>query len=366
MLNRVKTSKLKEHHKNGHYFTDLEGEKYTEVRRSIEENGIRDPIKCTMDYTVFSGHQRLRIARDLGLEEVPVQIVDVDEHEAEYLLIAENVERRGQAESDPIKKSRIANFLREYWGVSQGKKGQNVLIKNIDDIGEILGESHKSTQRILKLNDLIPELQQLVSSKKLGTTAGEQLAYLSEENQKALLKALGDDMEKTTVQNAKDYRKESESEDFQQRLEEMGQLIIQKDNENKSLQEQLEQAENENVIEVVPDDYDAIKGMYSQLQKTEEWYKQENAELRSNMEKLTKQLKENQESPHSKDIESLQQISKLHEVNSSLGSIVGVISESKLAKNENMAQVLLDITIKLEEKVNILKKELNKGEDENE
>lgn len=33
----------------------------------------------------------------------------------EYLLIAENVERRGQAETDPMKKARIGEFLREYW-----------------------------------------------------------------------------------------------------------------------------------------------------------------------------------------------------------------------------------------------------------
>jgi ParB family chromosome partitioning protein len=97
---------------------------------------------------------------------------------AEYLLIAENVERRGQAETDPIKKARIAQFLKEYWGVQKGnnqfnRKDQNGLSK----IADTLDESLTNTKRLLKLNALIPEIQALVSASQLGTTAAEQLSY---------------------------------------------------------------------------------------------------------------------------------------------------------------------------------------------
>ncbi|WP_144461137.1 hypothetical protein [Siminovitchia fortis] len=90
------------------------------------------------------------------------------------MLIAENVERRGQAETDPIKKSRIANFLKEYWGVKQGRKKnrQNGGIKNTEDIADFIGEPTRNTERLMKLHDLIPQLQRLVSAGKLGTTAG--------------------------------------------------------------------------------------------------------------------------------------------------------------------------------------------------
>lgn len=215
MLNYVDEKKIKEHDKNSYYFTDVEGEKYEEIRRSIEENGIRDPIKVMQElqangdsrFIVISGHQRLRIARDIGLGKVPVQVIpDISEEDAEYLLIAENVERRGQAETDPIKKSRIANFLKEYWEVQDGKPRHNVGVKTTSDIGMILGADERTTQRIMKLNDLIPELQDLVSEGKLGTTAGEQLAHMTEDNQRALLDVLGDEIERTTVAKAKEYR----------------------------------------------------------------------------------------------------------------------------------------------------------------
>ena len=105
----------------------------------------------------------------------------------------------GQAETDPIKKARIAKFLKEYWGVKNGVNQHRVghngqPSKTTSDIAETIGESEKTTRRILKLNDLIPQLQSLVSSGKLGTTAAEQLAYLSPEVQTALYDALGEEI----------------------------------------------------------------------------------------------------------------------------------------------------------------------------
>ncbi|WP_449240367.1 hypothetical protein [Desulfoscipio gibsoniae] len=80
--------------------------------------------------------------------------------------------------------------MKEYWGVKRGGNGSNqfkqtrqngVIAKTTNDIAEAIGETKRNTERLLKLNDLIPELQSLVSSGELGTTAAEQLAYLTPE-----------------------------------------------------------------------------------------------------------------------------------------------------------------------------------------
>lgn len=287
MINHIAIEKLKEHPKNEYYFTDLDREKYEEIKRSIQANGIRDPIKCTTSYTVISGHQRLKIAKDLGMKTVPVQIVDVDEWEAEYLLIAENVERRGQAESDPIKKARIAKFLKEYWNINHGgSRRQNGDLKTLNDVAKSIGENKRNTERILKLNDLIPELQQLVSEGKLGTTAGEQLAYLSPENQRTLLKVLGEEIAKTTVAQAKEYRQIPEIPDNKNDLEEMIQKLkhekeqaLQMAETEKKKREQLEQEYKmlasqppkvvEKVVEKIVDktDYKKIEELTKRLEQ---------------------------------------------------------------------------------------------------
>lgn len=121
-MGTININKLNPHPKNDFYFTDITGDKYEEIKRSIDTYGIRDPLKVTTAYTIISGHQRYRIANDLGLLEVPVEIMDVDEWQAEYMLIAENTERRGEAESDPVKKGRQGAFLKEYWKAGKGRK----------------------------------------------------------------------------------------------------------------------------------------------------------------------------------------------------------------------------------------------------
>lgn len=208
----------------GHKKSLLLSRMEVETRDDVIENGIRDPIKCTTAFTVVSGHQRLRIAKELGFTEVPVEIIDKDEWEAEYLLIAENVERRGQAELNPIKKARIAGFLKEYWEVQRGgdqiAKGHNV--RSVSGIAEAIGETPKTTQRLLKLNDLIPQFQRMVSSGKLGTTSAEQLAYLTNEVQTALYDAMGEEIGEQTVAQVKQLRTDSDgktAEEIQRQLD---------------------------------------------------------------------------------------------------------------------------------------------------
>lgn len=78
-----------------------------------------------------------------------------------------------------LKKAKRAEFLKRYWEVRRmsGRerlKVQNALSKTLADVAEVIGESIDTTKRLLKLNDLIPELQQLVSQGKLsfGGTSG--------------------------------------------------------------------------------------------------------------------------------------------------------------------------------------------------
>ncbi|WP_283657779.1 hypothetical protein [Paenibacillus sp. RC343] len=85
--------------------------------------------------------------------------LDIDEWEAEYRLIAENSERRGESETDPVKKGRQAAFLKEYWGVrdgSAGKRsldGQNVHLK---DVAETIGENEINIgQNFARSNDVV-------------------------------------------------------------------------------------------------------------------------------------------------------------------------------------------------------------------
>ncbi|WP_156896877.1 ParB/RepB/Spo0J family partition protein [Desulfovirgula thermocuniculi] len=211
MRSEVPVSLLKPHPKNGEYFSRPSPEKYEEIKRSVAAEGIRDPLKVTPDYMVIAGHLRLEIAKELGFEKVPVQIVDGDPEYLEYLLIADNEERRYC--DDPIKKAKRAEFLKRYWGVRQGgdrrSKEKNSPLKTLDDVAREVGEDVSNLKKLLKLNDLIPELQHLVSQGKLGTTAAYSLAMLPPEEQGQLLQALGEaGVAGLSVKEAQELRKE--------------------------------------------------------------------------------------------------------------------------------------------------------------
>lgn len=281
-MNLVPIQLLKPHPKNNEYYDDLTGEKYEEVKRSIEIHGIRDPLKITPDYTVIAGHQRLRIAKELGIEKVPVVILDVSPEEAEYLLIADNEERR-QGDSDPIKKARRAKFLKEYWGIKDGNNqysrvAQNGPPKTLKNVAETIDESLTTTKRLIKLNDLIPELQSLVSSGKLGTTAAEQLAYLSPEAQRALWNTLGEEIGAKSVAEAKEIRK---------RLEAAEKALTEAQAQAKAEAERAAELERQvvelmnrpapepKVIERPPADYELIKHQKQKYQSENEVLKAE-------------------------------------------------------------------------------------------
>ncbi|MCL6477046.1 MAG: ParB N-terminal domain-containing protein [Peptococcaceae bacterium] len=264
MPNEVSIKLLKPHPKNTDYYSDLTLEKYEEIKRSIEAHGIRDPLKVLPDYTILAGHQRYKIALELGFEKVPVIIMDISEQEAEYLLIADNEERR-QSDDDPMKKARRAAFLKKYWDVrhkSHNLKGQNGLLesKTMKDVANAIGEDESTTKRLLKLNDLIPELQALVSSGELGTTAAYELAYLSPETQKSLLDHYGKKLTEMKVAEAKELRKFEESlQKVKRELEETKKSLAQKDEDNRRGHEILnkllnELTEKENIISELNND----------------------------------------------------------------------------------------------------------------
>ncbi|MCL6557281.1 MAG: ParB N-terminal domain-containing protein [Firmicutes bacterium] len=241
---------LKPHPKNKEYYGDPDPEKYEEIKRSVEAHGIRDPLKVLPDYTIVAGHQRYRIALELGLEKVPVIVGDLPEKEAEYLLIADNEERR-QSDDDPIRKAKRAKFLKEYWDVrrkSHNLKGQNVPLelKTMKDVAEAIGEDERTTKRLLKLNDLIPEFQSLVSSGEMGATAAYELAFLSPETQKSLHEHYGREISRIKAGEARELRKKIEEEIREGALRELEFQLAEKEKALEEVNRLLEKARREN------------------------------------------------------------------------------------------------------------------------
>ncbi len=61
------------------------------VAESIRKFGFANPILARKEnFEIISGHTRLAAAKLLGLKEVPVRLLDLNEHDAHLLALADN------------------------------------------------------------------------------------------------------------------------------------------------------------------------------------------------------------------------------------------------------------------------------------
>jgi hypothetical protein len=85
---------LKAHPLNAQLYRTLAGPATGDLRESIREKGIIEPLLVTAEDVIVSGHRRKIVAIELGLNRVPVRVVQVDDdHQIERLLLDGNIYR---------------------------------------------------------------------------------------------------------------------------------------------------------------------------------------------------------------------------------------------------------------------------------
>jgi len=110
-VEQIEISKLRENHFNKEIFDDLPSDTYEELKADIWLNGIKTPLEVTDDYLIISGHQRYKIALELGFEILPCIISSYrSEDEMKERLIKDNLLRR---QLNPIEKARAGLALEE-------------------------------------------------------------------------------------------------------------------------------------------------------------------------------------------------------------------------------------------------------------
>lgn len=79
---------------------DVKGETFKELKQSIAEHGILEPILVRpkgKKYELVAGERRLTAAKELKLEKVPVAIRELDDYSARVFMLLENLQREDLA-----------------------------------------------------------------------------------------------------------------------------------------------------------------------------------------------------------------------------------------------------------------------------
>jgi len=155
--------------------------KLEDLKASIKEKGVLQPIlvrKSENGYEIVAGERRLRAAKAVGLEQVPVIIKNVTDREAFVLALVENIQRE---ELNAIEEALGFKRLMEEFQFTQ------------EAVAEAIGKDRSTITNLLRLLRLPEEIQKQVADAKL--SMGHARALLSLEDvaiQKKMAKVIID------------------------------------------------------------------------------------------------------------------------------------------------------------------------------
>ena len=89
-IQKINILKLKPSEYNPRKDLQPEDEEYIKIKNSILEFGYVAPVIINADMTVIGGHQRLKVLKELGYEEIQCIVVDLDKNKEKALNLALN------------------------------------------------------------------------------------------------------------------------------------------------------------------------------------------------------------------------------------------------------------------------------------
>ena len=180
----------------GHPFQVRDDEEMEKLAESITQHGVLMPglvrPRAAGGYEIVAGHRRKFASMKAGIREMPVIVRDMDDDTAVILMVDSNVQRENVLPSEKARayKMKLDSIKRKAGRPSKENSGQ--LDQNffnpysVEKIAQDAGESTKQVQRYIRLNELIPELLEMVDGNEIKFNPAYELAFLRTEEQAVL------------------------------------------------------------------------------------------------------------------------------------------------------------------------------------
>ena len=204
-----------------HPFSVVDDKRMEEMVESVKEFGVMVPVIARpLDgggYEIVSGHRRKRACELAGIETIPVLIRDLDDDEATILMVDSNLQQR--VDIPPTERAKAYQMKLEalkHQGqrrdLTCGQVGHKLDDRrSIDIVAENSPDSRKQIQRYIRLNNLNPELQEMVDDGRLAFTPAVEISYLKPEEQRDLAVSLEETQNTPSLSQAQRIRKLSET-----------------------------------------------------------------------------------------------------------------------------------------------------------
>ena len=180
----------------GHPFKVLDDESMQKLMNSIEEIGVQSPIvariKEDQRYEIISGHRRVHACRRLGLKLIPAIVRDLSRDEAIIAMVDANLQREHILPSEKAAAYKMKMDALKRKGKRTDLTSSPVATKldTASSIGETAGDSRDQVFRYVRLNELVPELLEMVDRESIAFRPAVELSYLSEDEQRNLVETI--------------------------------------------------------------------------------------------------------------------------------------------------------------------------------
>lgn len=196
-LEKIQILPLSELHPfEGHPFQVRDDDEMDKMVDSVKEYGVMTPaiVRPRRDggYEIVAGHRRCHASRRAGVDTMPCIVRELDDDTAIILMVDSNCQREHILPSEKAKAYQMKLEAIKRQGrrsdLTSGQVGPKLEERRSNQIvAEKAGESVKQVQRFIRLNNLTPDLMQLVDDARLKTTPAVELSYLTPEEQEEFL-----------------------------------------------------------------------------------------------------------------------------------------------------------------------------------
>ena len=178
-----------------------------DLTESIKKFGILEPITVRKPddtksgkFEIISGYRRWEACKHLGITSVSVRVLNLSRDDAIIAMIDANLCHREQIlprekavaykmKLDAMKRQGYRSDLEEDTTCTQPEYRSNGS-KSIQQLADESEDSREQIRRYIRLNNLIPEILELVDKGDIAFTPAVELSYLTDEQQYALLNAI--------------------------------------------------------------------------------------------------------------------------------------------------------------------------------
>ena len=176
----------------GHPFQGRDDEEMEKLAESITQHGVLMPglvrPRAAGGYEIVAGHRRKFASMKAGMREMPVIVRDMDDDTAVILMVDSNVQRENVLPSEKARayKMKLDAMKRQGERTDLTSAGIRQKLSSVQKIADDAGEGKTKIQQYIKINDLIPELLEMVDGNEIKFNPAYELAFLRPEEQAVL------------------------------------------------------------------------------------------------------------------------------------------------------------------------------------